>query len=760
MFYSLAFLAGVVCLQGCGRLPDPGWAGLLVPLALVCGWQRHLRWAAVVAVGFLWAWWQASLALAGRLPVDWAGNDRLVRGRIDALPEHLDGGGARVRFRVADYYDSSSGGWRPLDLSVRLRWYRSAPRLHAGERWQLQVRLKRPHGFANPGGFDYERWLLVQRIGATGYVREGPDNRRLEASHGSGIDVGRQALARAIDASVDGAAAGLLRALAIGDRSGVSRRQWEVLRITGTAHLMAISGLHIGLVAGLAFAGMRRLWGLGGLAGRWPGASAAALAALGAAALYAGLAGFSLPTRRALVMVSAFMGARLLRRRISAWQALALALWLVLLLDSLALLSPGFWLSFGAVGWILYQLSGRYGKTGRLRVALRVQLVLSLGLAPLVLASFQFWPAAGPLANLLAVPWVGLLVVPPLLAGCLLAPLAPSLSAWLFQAAGATLAPLWQGLEWLASMPGAAWTLGLPHTAAVVLLSVGLIGWLAPAGMPARWSALALVAPLFLYRPEAPAQGAVWLTLLDVGQGLAAVVRTRHHVLVYDTGPRFRSGLDTGSAVVAPYLVHAGIRRIDKLVISHSDNDHAGGGGALFARHRVMSVLAGMPEAIDWARARRCRRGQRWSWDGVEFALLSPAAPVRGNNASCVLRVTSGAGQRLLLTGDIESSVEKRLADADGEGLRAEVLVAPHHGSATSSSAAFVARVKPDYVLYPAAERNRFGFPRPSVVTRYRQVGARQFSTGVGGALSARFSAAGGIIEVSAFRQTEARYWR
>lgn len=756
---GLAFAAGVVLLHACAAVPAPGVLMVLLSLAApLCLWPR-LRPLACLAAGFLWAGWQVQALQARHLPAELAGRDLQVQGVVVGLPQRPARGSARFTFHI-DHYRHAGGHWRALRLPVQLYWYRRAPALAAGQRWQLEVRLKDPRGFANPGGFDRERHLLVARIRATGYVRARGVNRRLATGACCRVDRWRGRLSAFVDTHLDGVPAGLVRALAVGDRGGLDGSAWRVLRITGTAHLMAISGLHIGLVAGFVLLLVRRLPGVGRLAGGRPLLVIAAPAALLAASFYALAAGFGLPAQRALLMVAVFTVTAVLRRPAGLGRALVLALVVVLLRDPLAVLAPGFWLSFGAVAWIFYATVGRYGRRGRLAALLHLQGVLALGLLPVSLAGFQQWPLLSPLANLVAVPWTGLLAVPLVLLGVVAFPLSTPLAAMLFDAAGAVLALLWALLAWLAAWPAVLWQHALPAVWVLLPVAAGLLLALAPAGVPARAAALGLLAPLLLVAPPRPPAGAVWLSVLDVGQGLAAVVRTRHHVLVYDAGPRFASGFDTGAAVVVPFLRQAGVRRVDRLLVSHSDNDHIGGARSLFEALDTGSILSGTPAAIGWARARACRRGQAWRWDGVRFEILAPWRARRGNNASCVLRVTSAAGQRLLLPGDIEAAVERWLVAEEGEALHSEVLVAPHHGSRTSSTQTFVAAVRPDEVIFAAGHDNRFGFPRPEVVARYRALGARVHATGEEGAVQVRLHARGGPPEVVSWRRRQPRHWR
>lgn len=748
---ALGLLAGSAAAAQLPHLPDPRWALLLAPAAwLAAGGGGLARAALWCLTGAAWFVLRAHWVLASGLPVALEGRDLWVTGTVAGIPR-ADARGVRFNLDVEGLQTAAGAPVAGFPKRVRLFYFHPPRAVRAGERWRLQVRLKRPHGFYNPGGFDYEAWLFRARVRATGYVRPAADNRRL--APGRGVDTLRGRLVAGIHALIrDHASAGLVAALATGERSGITPAQWAAAAATGTSHLLAISGLHVGLAAGWVFLLIRWAWNLAG-AWRWLAAPrAAAVAALVAAAAYALLAGFAVPTQRALVMLALWLGAVAANRPLEPARGLALAAVAVVLFDPLSVLSAGFWLSFAAVGAILSALGT--GSAPRWRRWWRLQWTVAMGLAPILLLWFGRISLVAPLANLVAVPVAGVLVVPAVLAGtaCLAAG-AQAAAGPLLQGAAWVLDLLWRGLDWAAASGVAQWQRPAPPLPLVGAALAGLVlGWRG-AGLPGRRAALAWCLPLALWQPPRPPAGQFWFTLLDVGQGLAAVVRTRHHTLVFDTGARFSARFDAGSAVVVPYLRQAGVGRVDTLVVSHGDNDHIGGASSLRAALPVDRILSSVPARLPGAGA--CRTGQSWRWDGVRFRILNPppGAAGGGNDASCVLRVSAGPAA-VLLPGDIEAAAEYRL---DPEGLAAGVLVAPHHGSRTSSTVAFVRAVGAQRVLYPAGRGNRYGHPHPQVVARYRAEGARGFVSGCHGALEVRF--AGGRPRVRAWRAARPRLW-
>ncbi|MGD9390052.1 MAG: DNA internalization-related competence protein ComEC/Rec2, partial [Thioalkalispiraceae bacterium] len=727
---TIAFLAGIIALQQCSVLP-PVYVGLsLLPLAMLAylGKRRGLWLVFFCMLGFCWALWHAQSRLQQQLPPPLIARDVQVIGQVTGLPEQRQRS-TRFEFNVEQLSFNEQIFTSPGH--IKLSWYgASAPEIKPGERWQLQVRLKPPHGFMNPGGFDYEKWLFQKGLRATGYVRKSAVNQRLEAAnpldiHGLRLTI-RQHLDRLL---ANEANAALIKALAIGDRSSMSPRQWQLLRDTGTAHLMAISGLHVGLVAAMAFWLGRWAWSFAGPARlRVPAQKIGAVSAALVAVLYALLAGWSIPTQRALVMVLVVMSGIVFYRHYASSRVLAIALLAVLLYDPLSVLAAGFWLSFIAVAVIAFAMQGRRNALNRLQQWGYLQGSISLGLVPVMLILFGQVSLVSPLANLWAIPLVSVLVVPLTLLSVIALYFSQPLASGLLWLA----LQLLDGIEWLlalmAQWPWAIWQSASPPPGLVLLAMAGVFMLLLPRGWPHRWLGLVLLAPAMLMPLQRPATGEADFTLLDVGQGLASVIQTRRHVLVFDTGPRYSERFDTGQRVVLPFLRQQGIDGIDVLVISHADNDHRGGAGSLLDNSRVERIISSVPGHFPVDRVQTCQAGQSWRWDGVLFEFLHPDASYypgnlsagRSNNRSCVLRVTTGK-HSVLIPADIEREVEARLVDQYGRQLESTVLVVPHHGSQTSSSPRFLDQVRPQLALLAVGYLNRYQHPHHGVMARYAQ---------------------------------------
>ncbi len=757
---SLGFLLGVMVLQQCASLPSVKWSGLLVVLIPSLFALKKFRFPIVVICGFLWALWQAHARLYPELKPEWEGIDLLLEGVVVSIPEQR---GRATRFLFDIHRLKVNNQWQDdFQQRVRLSWYDGVPSLRLGQAWRLTARLKRPWGFRNPGGFDYEGWLYRQGVRATGYVRKAATARSLpNQGLTRPLDGLRQWLAEGIAESLGrDINQGVVTALAIGERSSISPQQWKLLLATGTNHLLAISGLHIGLVAGLVFALTLRVWRLWGrLCLLWPAQQIAALAAILAACGYAMLAGFSVPSQRAMIMLCVVMGAVLLNRSLRPGHTLGVALLLVLIWDSIAVLSPGFWLSFAAVAVILYTLCGRRGLETSWWQWGRVQWVLAVGLLPLTLVFFQRASLIAPLANLLAVPFVGLIIVPTILLGVVLLLTLPSAGQVLLGLASGLLEILWSELQAMAELPFAQW-FHAPPAWTLLPAVVGIVVVLAPNGWPARWLGLVLLAPLVFVNPARPDSGAYWLTLLDVGQGLSAVIETRNHTLVYDTGAKFSEFFNAGEAVVVPFLRSRGVGSVDLLVISHGDNDHIGGIDAVLANLRVRRILTSEPSTVNHRRVGHCLSGLNWHWDGVDFEMLHPNEDWQDsdNNRSCVLHIQNPGGS-VLLTADIELGVESRLLETYGSRLTSDIMLIPHHGSLTSSSPAFLDAVDPDLALLPVGYRNRFGFPNPDVIDRYSKLGISILDTLSQGAIKIGVHPSEGIEIHQGYRQSDKRYW-
>ncbi|MFZ3153159.1 DNA internalization-related competence protein ComEC/Rec2 [Pseudomonas sp.] len=734
----LALVAGLLVLRFLPALP-PLWLLVLLPIFGLMLLPFRSYPLALLLFGFTWACVSAQWALDDRLARQLDARTLWLQGQVVGLPE-VDEGVVRFELqRVTSRRDQ-------LPARIRLAWY-DGPTVRAGESWRLAVRLKRPHGLVNPQAFDYEAWLLAQRIGATGSVKSGE-----LVAPASGAGAWRDRLRQQLLATPAHGREGALTALVLGDDSGLSPADWQVLQNTGTVHLMVISGQHIGLLATLLYGLVAGLARLGFWPRSWPWLPCACVLAFVGALAYGLLAGFAVPVQRACVMVGLVLLWRWRFRHLGVWLPVLLALLVVLLGEPLASLQPGFWLSFGAVMLLILIFSGRLGAWPWWSTLLRAQWAMAIGLLPLLLALGLPVSASGPLANLLAVPVVGLLVVPLALLGTLLLPL-PGVGAALLWVAGWVLGLLFSLLTQLALwLP--AWLPSVLPFWAWLLVALGALVLLLPAALPMRSLGALLLLPLLFSPQQRPeyARAEVWL--LDVGQGLAVLVRTQGHDLLYDAGPRFGE-FDTGERVVLPSLRALDVRGLDLLLISHADNDHAGGAAAIKRGLPVRQVLSGEPDKLaPLLQASACVSGQRWQWDGVEFSTWRWADASDGNQASCVLRIEAN-GERLWLTGDIDSHAERALLSS-GLPMPAQWLLAPHHGSRSSSSVALLAQVRPTAVLISRGAHNAFGHPHAEVVGRYRALDARLYDTALHGALRIRL----GAFEQAQGLRSRARFWR
>lgn len=770
----VAFSFGVLVLQQLPALPD---ARVLAPTTILVAFQLvlavvvrrrvgatlHRTAVCMLALmaGFHWAAWRAEWRLAEALPMQDEVRDVLLTGVIDGLPQRLDGGSLRFVLRV-------EGAEAAVPGRIQLAWYprRSggAVELRPGERWQLVVRLKRPHGLHNPGGFDYEAWLLQRGIRATGYVREDARNLRIDAFvPGFMATVHRlrdDVRTRFMDTLGARPQAGVLIALAVGDQRSITQAQWDLFRHTAVGHLVAISGLHVSLVA--VFAGGLAAWGwrrCPALLLRQPARRVGALVGLLAAAAYALLAGLGLPAQRALLMLTAAALALSTGRDPPPSHVLSLALLVVLVVDPWAVLSAGFWLSFGAVAVILWVLSGRAAPRSGLRTAVRVQLAITLALTPLLFALFGAFSLVGPFANAVAIPLVSF-VIAPLVLAAILVPWPPLL--WL---AHAVADWMMTALGWFASLPVALWHGPAAPLALIVAAVVATLWLLLPRGTPAKPVAALAILPMLLWTPPRPEPGAFEATVLDVGQGLAVHVRTARHDLLYDAGPAYGTAADAGERVVVPYLRSVGVRALDAAVFSHGDRDHVGGAPSVFAALPVARVWVGAgaePErlAAHPVTAEPCVAGSSWEWDGVRFGFLHPETPAgasrQRNEGSCVLRIEADGG-RLLLTGDIGLASESALVARARNELVSDVVVAPHHGSRGASTPALVSASGAAHVIHSVGNLNSYRHPHPEVWARWAEAGARNWRTDGQGAILVAAGREG--VSVASWRERAPRYW-
>jgi competence protein ComEC len=774
VLFSIFFTIGVWLLQQQTALPDFGWAWLLPgfllmlliptkPLALRVA--RSVLLAALAGgLGFHHAAWQAQQRLAITLPDEWQGRDIEVIGVVAELPRSYRQG-SHFSFDVEKILTPRASVPPHIYLSTYYEKAAIPLALHAGERWQLTLRLKQPHGGSNPHGFDFELWALENNVRALGYVQNKGNNFCLD-TQASGfsyrIESWRETVRNKFNATLANAPyAGVLSALAIGDQSSISQAQWQVFTRTGVNHLMSISGLHITMLASLGFALTYWLWRRSvRFTLLLPARKAAALVALLVALGYALLSGFAVPAQRTVYMVGAVAIALWLNRNFSLGQILGIALLGVLIPDPWAVMSPGFWLSFGAVSLILYVTANRLKPSHWLVEYGRVQWAMTIGLIPMLLGLFQQVSLVSPIANAFAIPLVSLIVVPLALLGAVL-PWATPL--WLAHSVMGWTIIL---LDWLNSLPQAVWTQHAPPPWSIATGMLGVLVILLPRGFPARWLGFLMLLPMFLNTPEPPAQDSVRLTVFDVGQGLAVSAQTRHHALLYDTGQDFGDGADSGNRILIPSLRATGIARLDGLILTHDDTDHTGGAASVMQAMPVGWLASSLPDEHPLmqtaADKQRCTDGQSWQWDGVNFEILHPDAGsyamenIRDNNKGCVLRISIG-NQHILLAADIEKESEQRLLKEHADKLPAALLVVPHHGSLTSSTDEFIAAVHPGFAVFTVGYRNRFGHPKQKVVQRYALSGATLLRSDQDGAIMAEMNAQG--LQVESYRKTHRRYW-
>ena len=751
---AVAWLLGACAVLCCASLPSASSVAWIVAACAVLALVGRRPAVLAFALGFSLAWLQCDGRLESRLEPALEGRTLAFIGTVASVPQTVNGG---VRFAFAP---EPRSGLPPL---LELTWYEPQWRPRAAERLRLEARLRRPRGFANPGGTDYEARMLREAVGATGYVRSatrlGRDRRDVARAP---VLVARDEIAGRLHASLgERPAAGIVAGLAVGLQDALSPAQWRELARSGTSHLMAISGMHIGmfaLLAGWMAARVQRWRQRHGALGS--ARDAAVIAGSAAALAYGALAGWSVPTQRTVVMIAIVAIALRGRRRIGAADALALGAIAVLLIEPLAPLAVGFWLSFGAVAAILLVTGGQLGRVGLVRGYGQAQWAVTAGLVPVLVGSFGSVSLVSIGVNLLAIPLYTLLVVPAVLLGTAVLMLDPWWGGTLLEPVAWLIETTWPLIAVPAGWSWATWGVAGLDAFGWAALGIGAAAALAPLPAPGRLAGFALVLAACLWRPSPPEPGAARFAMLDVGQGLAAVIETRRHVLVYDSGPAFRSGSDAGATAVEPYLRHRGLRRVDMLVASHDDLDHAGGAVSVAALLPV-AARAGSGTALQGlGPVQRCERGTRWEWDGVRFEWLHPGGRAldRDNDRSCVLAVTVGP-HVVLLTGDVERAAEQELVASPGR-LRADVLLVPHHGSRTSSTQAFVDATRPRWALVPSGHRNRWGFPKPDVVARWQDAGAEVLVGSATGAIEFELDPLRPLEPPRLWRPSHPRPWR
>ncbi|KQT43741.1 MULTISPECIES: DNA internalization-related competence protein ComEC/Rec2 [unclassified Methylophilus] len=733
----------------------------------------------IAALGFAWAQLLAWDRLQTQLPSDCEQQVIAVQGVIVSVPER-DARGQHVDFAVERSFTADC----PMPKRVRLHLYHQSyrgesakaspvlPILQAGERWQWSVRLKRPHATRNPHGFDYAAWCLSNNIGASGAIVSKTPMLRLQRlvwKPSALIAHWRAAVGNRIEKVLGTTPqSAVLRALVIGDDSQIARADWQLFVDTGINHLISISGLHITMLASMGYLLTGWAWRLRPrLALRIPSRLAAGVGGALVAIAYSALAGFSIPTERTLLMLLTMIVMLSLKQRLPFSWVLSAAVWVVLVVDPWAVMAPGFWLSFGAVTILAFAMSGRLRPARWWQSALQTQWVITLAFVPVLILLFNQLSLISPLANGLAIPIVSLAIVPLAIDGAIL-PLDFLLHL---------SATLWEwcahGLHWLRQLPGAVCYLSTPPIWAWLLAMAGMLVWLMPRGWPLRWAGLLLWLPLLLPTQVALQPGQMRVTVLDVGQGLSVLVQTAHHTMLYDAGPAYNEESDAGQRIVLPYLRHLGVSHLDAVVISHDDNDHSGGMASVLAGVSVDNFLSSLTPASDFfkqiqtlpnppvLRPQPCYQGQQWQWDNISFRMLSPEkntdTDLKDNDKSCVLQVQSPHGS-LLLTGDIEKEAERRLLASEPDQLATTVMTMPHHGSKTSSTIGFVNATKPAIAIATVGYLNRFGHPKPEVISRYQAIETTVLRSDNDGAILIDFLS-GEAPVVKRWRQIEPHYW-
>ncbi len=785
--FALGFVFGAWLLQQQAVLPSLYWIAALIPVFLLVVKFRSfsLQYADFLQkismiffaslLGFFWAASFATMRLSEELPKDWQQKSLTIVGVIATLPEVTERG-ERFRFDVEKILTKDETRTLKIPPHISLNFYRdiksprteNAPSLnnyfHAGERWQFTVKLKRPHSTYNPHGYDFEAWALAENMRATGSISAKSGYKKLNNfvwRPSYLVEHFRENIGNHISQTLSNKPyAGVIRALVVGDDSQISTADWNVYLRTGVNHLMSISGLHITMLAGLAYALAAFIWRrFPGLVMRLPTRKAATIVGLIVALLYALLAGMSVPTQRTLYMLITFAAALLFGRNLAISRALAMALIVVVLLDSWAVIAPGFWLSFGAVALIAYVSVGRLAAQHWLAEALNTQWAITLGLLPMLIFMFGQTSIVSPLANAFAIPLISLIVVPLAIAGSLLhVDFLLNLSHWVLQIC-------MQGLTFLSGLP--TWQQAAPPMWAMLVAMLGMLWMLLPRGFPQRWLGLFLLLPLFIVQTPKIADGAMQVAVLDVGQGLAVVIKTANHTLLYDAGPSYSAQSDAGSRIVVPYLRGEGIKKLDGFIVGHNDIDHSGGAASVLAQVPVTWLASSyeLPAEIHLpAKQLKCFAGQHWRWDGVQFAVLHPSIEsyanpeIKDNDRSCVVKVTSQFGS-ILLTGDIEKDAELALLHTNKDVLTSDVIIAPHHGSKTSSTVDFVQAVGAKQAIFTVGYLNRFKHPKPMIEKRFEESGALIYRSDYRGALKLSFNAAQ-RVQIESWREVQQKYWQ
>ena len=804
---ALMFVLGAWNVQQLAQLPSLYYLlCAFIVFALILSTQNHSRFflyshhrnfytpklfknvllsVAAFVFGVCWASGFALWRMNDELPRAWEQKTIQIVGVVASVPEATEHG-TRFRFDVEKILTKYAVVPQHISLNQYNAYQKYGGKRHqdanaeavvtqltnfkAGQRWKLFVRLKRPHGTANPHGFDFESWALSENIRATGSIKNNTENKELNTfvwRPSYVIEHLRENIKQRISHVLAGKPyIGIIEALVMGDDSQIAVDDWQVFLRTGVSHLVSISGLHITMLSGLAFGFVSFFWRrVPGLVMRLPTRKAAVIAGVITGLAYALIAGFSVPSQRTFYMLLVFAVALWSGRQLLISQVLAIALFIVVLLDPWAVNAPGFWLSFGAVAMLAYALGARIGQIHWFRAALQTQWAVTIGMLPLLLVMFNQASVISPIANAFAIPLISFVVTPLALLGSFL-PIDAPLN-WSYKALEVGMI----ALKWLNQLPMATWQQHAPATWTLLPAMFGMLWLLLPRGFPLRWMGVVGFLPMILITPIKPNVGDMKVTVLDVGQGLSVVVQTTSHTLLYDAGPKYNEQSDAGSRIVVPFLRGEGVAKIDGFIVSHNDIDHSGGMASVLALMPVTWLASSFKDKIEAPETQNkltCFAGQVWVWDNVRFEVLHPTIEgyddlkVSDNNRSCVLKVTSQAGS-ILLTGDIEKEAESALLNTMPEKLKSDVLTVPHHGSKTSSTSAFITAVAPNISVFTAGYLNRFGHPKPLILERYQTFGSTIQRSDYDGAIQIDFVSDPQVknkISVMRWRNFNKHYWQ
>lgn len=751
LLYALSFLFGIIVFADKSNISISNNEILVFTIlsifALILFWQNYKKASITIAmllIGFAWMGFNSQQLINNNIENKFLNKYIAVEGVIASTIEQ-DEYRSKFKFNIES----------PFKADVRLSWYKNK-NLKTGQRWQLLVKLKQNSGFYNPKIFDYEKWLFAKKFNAVGYVKNSHNNKLINQSDKYLLQQVRFNLTDFLNkALADFKYKGIIKALIIGDRYEISKDLWQLFTKTNTSHLTVISGLHIGIIAGFVFFITSFLWRRSlRLSLYIPSQIAASYSALLFAFIYAALAGFSVPTQRAFIMALVFFANIILKRNENIWRLYSYALILVLVVNPLSTLTVGFWLSFFVVGLILYTLHIYKYKPWYLKIIL-LQLIISIAMVPVLIWFFQTFSISSPLANIVAIPAFSFIITPIALIGALFNLLSLDLIAYfLFFIVDSSIYYLTLFLAKISQFNINTFHFNKPNQISFIFAIFAVLVLFLPKGLKLRRFAFILILPLF-FNNTVIKKNNFKVTLLDSGQSLAMVIQTQNHNLIFDTGFSTTSGFNIGESVITPFLYANNIKEIDKIIVSHNDNDHSGGLKSLLKEFKTKEILTSAYNKI--ANSKPCYDSINWQWDGVLFEILSPSknSNLKNNNASCVLKI-SNKHKSILITADIEILVENLLIENNSVKLKSDVLLVPHHGSKTSSSISFINAVSPEYALIANGYKNRFKLPAKSIVNKYKNNNSKIYTTACSGAITLLFS---NKISLTEMRKSKKHFW-